>query len=175
MEKNDHRMATILPFTRKRGRPKTGRLSKDTGTPELVMKRLRGETAETLDICLVRGLITDEQHWCGIHLRWLYTLRHGAPSVRAVNPTLTCGIDIKLDDPEWRGAREKEYQDAMKKLAANGHAILLTNICIFNERPKFLIRDRAHKAVPGAMEIAILTQLRDGLDILIRHWKRRPR
>ena len=92
--------AIILHFPRRRGRPKSVHHGIDRGTPELAQKRLRGETTETLDLCLERGLITPQQHWCGIHLRWLYTLRYGAPGVRSIDPTHTKGIEIKTDDPQ---------------------------------------------------------------------------
>lgn len=166
MKHTEPHTAVILNFPRKRGRPKSTPRGTDSGTPELAMKRLKGETVEALDLCLERGLISNEQHWCGIHLRWLYTLRHGAPGIRALDTTHTAGSDLKLDDPDWRNAREKEYQDAMKKLTATGHAKLLTNICIFNERPDFLNQRTAKNADK-------LTPLRDGLDILIQHWRKR--
>src|SRR5271154_1852352 len=120
-DEHTHSNPVILTFPRRRGRPRSAQRGSDSGTPELVMKRLLGETAESLDLCLERGIITRQQHWCGIHLRWLYTLRYGAPGVRAVDPTHLGGTEISLDDPEWRSAREKEYHDAMKKLTDSGH------------------------------------------------------
>jgi hypothetical protein len=167
--------AIILRFPRKRGRPKSIPRGTDYGTPELSLKRLRGETAETLDLCLERALITREQHWCGIHLRWLYTLRHGAPSVRAIDPTHLGGIEPKPEDPEWRGAREKEYHEAIKKLADKGNVPLLMNLCVYNERPKFL---NLRQPAPGKRLTETETMLRDlraGLDILAKLWGKTPR
>jgi len=162
--------ATIIPFPRKRGRPKSTRPAYDSGTPELTMKRLLDETAETLDLCLERGIITAEQHWCGIHLRWLYTLRHGAPGVRAIDPTHLGGIEIKNDDPAWRGAREQEYHEAVGKLKK--YAPLLMNICIYNERPAFLRPKKSATRATLTEYAKTVSDLRTGLDILARLWGR---
>ena len=140
---------------------------RDTGPPELVMKRLRNETAEMLDICLERGIITLQQHWCGIHLRWLYTLRYGAPGLRAVDPTHLGGLDIKPDAPDWRSAREREFNDAMEKLRQHGSASLIINLCIYNERPIFL--EAGKSASKNARYLR--AQLCEGFDILFTHWK----
>jgi len=158
-------------LTRRRGRPKIERPSIDTGTPELVMKRLMGLTAESLDLCLERGIINPEQHWCGIHLRWLYTLRHGAPGVRALDPTHLGGFENKLDNSLWRQEREREYLDALARLHESKHAVHIMNICVFNERLKFLdlkveITTQAYKEIETS-----INNLRSGLDILISLWK----
>ena len=164
------RSAIILPFARKRGRPKSLRNSHDLGTPELIMKRAHGETSEALDLCYEKNLISKNQHWCGVHLRWLYTLRYGAPGVRAIDPTHLGGTDTKSDDPSWRENREQEYNEAITLLGKKGHAIIVLNTCVFNERPKFLKR-HARLNEKEAKEIhAILDNLRQGLDILVKHW-----
>ena len=165
---NSDENTKILHFPRKRGRPRSAHKGIDIGTPELVMKRQAGETAETLDLCLARGLISTQQHWCGIHLRWLYTLRYGAPGIRAVNPTHTKGMEVKMDDPKWRAERELEYNEAIKKLSASGYALLLMNVCVYNERPKFLNNVRGdNRELLEKMNI-----LCTGLDILVRLWGR---
>lgn len=172
----------ILPFERpldpshdrpalpaRRGRPKTRRKSGDTGTPELVMKRLLGATAETLDLLLDRRIIDAQQHWCGIHLRWLYSLRFGAPSIRTLNLTDTPGIEWKLDDPLWSAAREAEYNEAMQCLTNNGRAQAIINVCIHNERPRFL------NTLPGKKNytreaVDLIVSLKEGLDMLCTLW-----
>jgi len=174
---DEHKSATILPFRRpklpnKRGRPKSAHRGNDSGTPELVMKRLLGETTETLDLCLERSIITEQQHWCGIHLRWLYTLRHGVPCVRAMDPSHTGGNEIKVDDPEWREQREKEYHEAVHQLTKSGHALLVLNVCIYNQRPRFL-KARSRLTALSAADVNIITNLRDGLDILAALWGRK--
>ena len=164
--------AIILSFPKKRGRPKAIQRGTDLGTPELILKRLMGETIEALDLCLERRLITPQQHWCGIHLRWLYTLRHGAPSVRALDPTHLGGQDIKTDDVLWRTARELEYHDALTLLAQSGHAMLVMNLCVYNERPAFLSSKKNKLLAECKAEQRALLQLREGLDKLVAHWKR---
>lgn len=172
-EYNPHRISTILHFPRKRGRPRKIRNETDNGTPELIMKKLCGETSETLDLCLERGIITPEQHWCGIHLRWLYTLRHGLPGIRAIDPTHLGGTDRKCDDQEWKIARESEYHEAIRKLMAGGHVPLIMAICVFDERPAFL-QARYPKISQSASKNTdrIIYNLRHGLDILAEHWGR---
>jgi hypothetical protein len=166
--------AAILQFPRKRGRPKTLRPMKDTGTPELVMKRLKQETAEALDLCLERCILTPEQHWYGVHLRWLYTLRYGAPGVRAIDPSHFGGRETKTDDPTWRSAREAEYNEAIIKLSDRGLAMPLLELCVYNERPRFL---RWHEAVrmterQADENLRAIDKIRDGLDLLANLWRR---
>lgn len=173
--------AQIIPFQhpaaikpRGRGRPKKNiPRGTDYGTPELAMKRAHGATAETLDLCLERGLISNQQHWCGIHLRWLFTLRHGAPGLRALDPSHLKGSFPRIDDPEWRAGREQEYRDAMHALALSGHVTMLLNICVYNERPPFLraATDKAQqkKAIQALMGFC------NGLDILMHLWGRSRR
>lgn len=161
--------ATILHFPRRRGRPKTARPQRDTGTPELVMKRLRQETAEALDLCLERGIITLEQHWCGVHLRWLYTLRYGAPGMRALDPTHLGGRETKTDDQEWRIAREKEYHEAVKELASCGLGAAVMDLCIHNVRAGFLNARSARTIKKHERE---MKKIQEGLELLVKHWKR---
>lgn len=175
---NPCKSAPSISLSRGRGRPKSNRPQIDTGTPETVMKRLLGVTTEALDLCLERGIINKTQHWCGIHLRWLYTLRHGVPSVRATDLSYIGGCEQKSEDSEdplWREAREKEYNEAIILLAQNGHANSLINLCIYNERPSFLnfisssSSDNLHK---NSLEITKnIEKLRDGMDILAKLWK----
>jgi len=136
------------------------------------MKRLLGETTEALDLCHERGIISDRQHWCGIHLRWLYTLRHGAPSPQTMDITNTGGCEIKNDDQQWRTKREKEYNEAINLLTKNGQALLLLNLCVYNQRPKFLGFSSAEMQQNFASVADNIARLRDGLDILSTIWKK---
>lgn len=169
MPLHTERAAIILAFPRRRGRPRSAAKGKDTGTPELALRRQRGETQEPLDYCLQRRLITPEQHWCGIHLRWLYTLRHGAPTVRAVDTTHFGGHEVKTDDPQWRAAREQEYHEAIMRMRPGGHAPLVVGVCVYNERPAFMKGRAAH-----AESQNIIGRLCEGLDILVALWGRQP-
>lgn len=117
---------------RGRGRPKIIRAEKDYGTPELQEKRQRHITEEALDCYLRRQLITQNQHWCGIHFRWLYTLRYGIPSVKALDTTHFGGKECKLDDLQWKQEREAEYHHAAMILKKNRCYAPVVNICIYN-------------------------------------------
>ncbi len=170
--------AQILTFSlnKKRGRPKKNLPTTDTGTPETIMKRLLGVTSEALDLCLERGIINEKQHWCGIHLRWLYTLRHGVPGVRAVDltkPINETDNSIDYEDPVWREAREREYSNAISTLSKTGHALPLMNLCIFNERPKFLNISPHNTVKIIKLNEKNIDILREGLDILIKLWKKK--
>jgi hypothetical protein len=166
--------AAILLFPRKRGRPRKIQSHSDTGTPELVMKRLKQETAEALDLCLEREIITPEQHWCGIHLRWLYTLRYGAPGTRAIDPAHFGGRETKSDDPEWRTSREAEYTEVITKLSDRGLAMPLLELCVYNERPSFLRwHHTAHVSDRQAKEnLRAIGKILEGLDVLAEVWRR---
>jgi hypothetical protein len=171
MQVGNEPSAEILRFPRRRGRPRTLRVEKDKGTPELIRKKQVGETSEILDLCLERRLITPEQHWCGIHLRWLYTLRYGIPTIRAIDPTHLGGIDIKSNDQQWRIQREKEYSDAIMQLNKSGYTSLVMSICIYNERPSPMTPSKLNRAKQSGKSAAFINALAEGLDILHEHWK----
>lgn len=157
-------------FSNRRGRPKSERPKFDTGTPETVMKRLQGTTSEALDLCLERGIINKRQHWCGVHLRWLYTIRYGAPSVSAVQLCYYDGGKGRPEDESWRMQREKEYNDAISQLAKVGQSLLLLNLCVYNERPKFLNYSLAEMQQNFESISDSIIRLRSGLDILSDLW-----
>ncbi len=171
MQPVNEQPAVILRFPRRRGRPRITREEKDRGTPELIRKKRMGETSEILDLCLERRLITPEQHWCGIHLRWLYTLRYGIPTIRAIDPTHLGGMEIKQNDQQWRIQREKEYSDAIICLNKAGHASLLMSICIYNERPSLMDPSKLTGVRQSRRSLAFIHTLTEGLDILHTHWK----
>lgn len=172
MQKDDSskitRTSKILSFPRRRGRPRKNLPKKDYGTAELISKRASGETKEALDLCLERGLITPFQHWCGIHLRWLYTLRYGAPGVRAVDPTHLGGMEIASEDPEWRMKRESEYHIALGALHKAGVGEIIMSICVYDERPDFLRRPLSLVSSP----VDNLQYIKKGLDVLVSLWGR---
>lgn len=164
-----------VPFRSRRGRPKSERPRVDLGTPELQQKRALHTTDEALDLCLARGLITQEQHWCGIHFRWLYTLRYGAPGVRAVDPAHYGGRDIAMENPQWRKEREIEYRDAVEQLQKTGKVAAILQLCVFNQRPDFMNR-LDFKHMPSLSEREhLLVQFQEGLDALVQLWCRKSR
>ncbi len=167
-----------MAFSTRRGRPARAKAAgaRDAGTPELQFKRALGVTAEPIDQCLERGIITPDQHWCGLHLRWLYTLRYGAPVVT------TCYSDAPLtpvlaqETPEWRMEREREYQQAVHLLQQAGAYECMMRLCVFNELPVFLnanllLRAKHEPALSRQLNQR-RTALRDGFDLLTNLWRR---
>lgn len=147
----------IRPLPRRRGRPRALRPTRDQGTPELIRKRTVGETVEALDLYLARGQISEGQHRAGLRLRWLFTLRYGAPSLRALD--LSCGVDtvVRDDDPAWRAERELEFAQGAERLAECNASRETFGVCVYNER---------------LQNIRELETLRAGLTALERLWRR---
>ncbi len=167
-----------MAFNRKRGRPKATPVSepKDLGTQELIKKRAYQVTAEAIDLCLEKGLISIEQHWCALHLRWLYTLRYGVPSVKAIDPTHFGGKTVPCDSAEWRREREKEYLDALQAIGSARRVKHILDICIFGYRPAFLQRARSdvkHLQRNFEEKNQHLEDIRAGLEALVKWWCRR--
>lgn len=168
-----------MAFTNRRGRPATKTPDRsDLGTPELIKKRLWGITSEALDICLARNLISAEQHWCGIHLRWLYTLRYGVPSVKALDPTHPGGRELGSDNPKWREEREREYHEAIHAIGNMAAVQAVLELCVFNQRPAFLHTDAAGTIKSASRSLAHrqreLFLIHSGLDALVKLWCKRP-
>jgi hypothetical protein len=165
-----------MGFSSTRGRPRTYRCPTDTGTPELRLKHALGLTAEPIDLCLTRGLINTDQHWCSLHLRWLYTLRYGAPNLttRYIDrPQMGAPTE---EHPKWREMREQEYQEAISMLKQQQRFEPVMRICVFNELPAFLspaLRSRARSEAALASQLSIGHRtFCEGLDILVHHWRR---
>ena len=166
-----------MAFTTRRGRPpRTPSPAIDAGTPELRFKHAHGLTAEPIDHCLEKGHITPAQHWCGLHLRWLYTVRYGAPNLTTRYDIAPFDGPRPVDDPSWREQREAEYHAARTLLRNRQHYEPVMRLCIHNEMPVFLVpnlRARAlHNAALAERLHASRQQLIDGLDLLAAHWKR---
>lgn len=165
-----------MAFSSKRGRPK--QLPKpphDLGTPELLAKRDAGMTREPLDHCLDKKLISPRQHWCGLHLRWLYTLRYGAPGVRCSSYTIDAVSSARIDEPEWRLARECEYKEAITALQRAQCYEAVMGLCVFHDIPGFLNQRLLENAFNNPIIAARLSneyqRLNDGLSLLSALWK----
>lgn len=157
----------------RRGRPRLPRPSADRGTPELIAKRAVGLTSEALDLCLSRGLLLQEEHDAGMRLRWLYTLRFGAPGARIASAQMLTS-EQRLDDPNWRAAREKEYTDALLAMGPMRGAKVLA-VCIFGERPAYLSASTySHNLSRASAEhnARELAMLREGLGASVRVFRR---
>jgi hypothetical protein len=166
-----------MAFNTRRGRPPKAAGSTDSGTPELRFKHAHGLTMEPIDYCLDRRAITPAQHWCGLHLRWLYTLRYGAPSLTTRYDTESHSAPKNADDPQWRRQREAEYHEATALLRSGLHYEPVMRLCVFNEMPVFMnaaLRERAWEQPAMARRLAVAQHcLTEGLELLAGHWKRR--
>lgn len=167
-----------MAFSTQRGRPKTRTDKTDFGTPELRLKHALGVTAEPIDLCLSRRHITNEQHWSGLHLRWLYTLRYGAPVLTTHYTDRLEGTSLEEERPEWRILREREYQSAIEALKHKRRYEPVMRLCVFNETPAFLnmtLQERAwdNEALANRLSHAH-RMLSEGLDILVLQWRHRP-
>ena len=166
-----------MGFSTQRGRPARPKLDgRDAGTPELQLKRALGITHEPIDACLERGLITTDHHRSGLHLRWLYTVRYGAPVITTRYDDRQERTAPMEENDEWRTLREREYQDAVLLLQQARRYECVMRACIFNETPAFL----NHRLTARAWhEPALATQLQlgrrmlsEGLELLTLQWRR---
>ena len=165
-----------MVFTTRRGRPRTKTDEVDIGTPELRLKHALGLTSESIDLCLSHDLITKDQHWCGLHLRWLYTLRYGAPSLTTRYTDAEYGPMSDDDNEQWRSIRETEYNRAANLLKTERRYECVMRLCVFNEQPIFLntsFRQRAWQEPALANRLANSHRMVcEGLDLLVHHWRK---
>lgn len=145
---------------RGRGRPPAGRDKKDLGTKELQAKRARHETEELLDQYRRLGIISEQQHWCGNHFRWLYTLRYGVPNVRAVDPGKIGSkhTEIAEEDP-YRIQLAEDYKEALEQLSAARLLSVMMDVAIYSQCKNTRITEPYHNK-----------ELTKSLDILVDLW-----
>ncbi len=166
-----------MAFSTRRGRPRvaTPKDQTDYGTPELRMKRAFQLTDEPLDLCLSRGIITQAQHRAGLHLRWLYTVRYGAPVVTTQYTGEYSATTPTENDQDWRAAREAEYAEATQCLQNARCYEPVMRLCVFNERPPFLkINSLNNSCAPESMRdwrAPAAEKLDYGLYLLKNLWK----
>ena len=176
------RTATAPNITRyrtTRGRPRqTDRpTGVDCGTPELVLKRAMGLTAEAVDLCLERCILTPEQHWCALHFRWLYAVRYGVPGVTALDISRGHGRECYAEENDhWRLCRERDYHRGLKRLTRERATDVITRFCVYNDPPRALNRTLLERAYTDAKLRAAIEQelflIRSGLDALVELWGR---
>lgn len=140
-------------FRTRRGRPRNTMTKPDAGTPELIQKRAFGMTSEILDHCLKQGIIHARQHRAALHYRWLYTLRHGRPTVQA-NGLEDASPSIGERCETWKALREGEYRQAALLLSSIHALSAVRGVAVFNNYP-------ANSDIPD---------LRRGLEELARLW-----
>lgn len=155
-----------MGFSTKRGRPRRETsLASDSGTAELALKRALGLTADPLDTCLRKGLIDKDGHMAAIHLRWLYTLRFGAPGVSATDPLRLPGRDTREDYPLWRERREEEYSEAVSLLSTIGCESEVLDLCVLGRFPSFLLPPPLPRRAGNELE-----SVKTGLGELAKLW-----
>jgi hypothetical protein len=125
---------------KRRGRPCLARPEVDLGTEQLRAKRQYGITMEPLDYLHQRGLLTDRQHKTGLWLRWLYTLRHGAPTLQSS----LCHIPGKASTrtEEERMTLEAQYLEAITILKQYHAAESVCALVIHHQFPRTIDRVR---------------------------------
>lgn len=164
-----------MAFSTQRGRPKSRAPETDPGTPELRLKHALGATAEPIDLCLSKSLITVGQHRAALHLRWLYTIRYGAPVITTRYGDRELMGTTPEDDPLWRSSREAEYHAATALLKQHRRYETVMRIAIYNEQPAFLNPALLSKSwrSPALAEQLLLARhtLCEGLELLTIHWK----
>lgn len=155
-----------MSFTSRRGRPPKAREEKLTKP-----KKSLSHNQEIVDVLHKKGLITDEELWAAMHFRWLYTLRFGAPNISAIDIGRVSGKVLKLEDPEWQAAREREYGDAVDELRSIKANKIVMNIAVFDICPKFLIAISSFKDLKRiAQNHDDFSVLISGLDLLCKIW-----
>lgn len=122
---------------KKRGRPKNSIYLINKGTPELQAKRRMNLTIESLDICLKKNIIDNDQHRSGIKLRWFYTVIFGAPTIQSKSIKLKF-FKSKNYDEVFLQKLEKKYYEVLQQLKEIYAHRVVMSVCIHNEFPKFL-------------------------------------
>jgi hypothetical protein len=117
----------------------------DLGTPELIYKRAFYATKEPLDLCFEKGLITILQHQYGTRLRWLYTIRHGAPAISSNYPQEFLNSE-NYRNPEWIAKQQYAYRCIMKEVKKEGYMKIISDSCIYNIYPIFLLNPKSKMA-----------------------------
>lgn len=168
-----------MAFSQRRGRPPVPKSDgPDLGTPELCFKRAHGFTLEPIDHLLEQGLIQANHHWCGLHLRWLYTVRYGAPVITTRYESDSQPSTAPQADLEWQSMREREYMLAVGLLKQANRFEPVMRLSVFNEQPAFVnptLQKRAWSEPALANQLNRQHQLLlEGLTLLSSHWRSKP-
>jgi len=152
-----------MAFTSRRGRPKTVVEAVDKGTPELRRRHQKQLTLEPLDWLFLQEVISEKQQWCGLHFRWLYTLRYGAFTPQSLDATQLRGVLRKREYEEWQQEREKEWQQTMGFLREAKLLRPALSLCVYLQSVPKEWR-KSHQNFPPAY--------REALQMLEQHWRR---
>jgi hypothetical protein len=152
-------------LTKKRGRPKSTS-NAHPATPELLAKIRLNLTMEAIDILMHKNLITTDQHQAGIHLRWLHSLKFGNLSLQSSQIGVV-GRSIRMDNERWRMSCELDYHNLVSMLKKAGVYNIIANLCIFNQKPEFLLPYKHNNNNRLAL-CEDLEDIRYGLDLIIK-------
>ena len=116
---------------RKRGRP---RLSQNSPAKfsNLPAKEKIIVTSEPLDIYFKDKIISEDEHQSGMRLRWLYTLRYGAPTLQT-KLIQQQGFESKYNDEKWLVNKQQQYRFILGELQKSKVAKIVLGVCVFNE------------------------------------------
>ena len=130
----------------------------------MIQKRKANITTEPLDLCFQRGLINEQQHNAGIRLRWLYTLKFGAPTISSYSPDNVGGHSCKYEDNGWMWHRQLEYKLMIERLEKSKARKIVVDICIFSRMPQFLYKIPDNLKMTNLVTLKDLKLFQDGLD-----------
>ncbi len=154
----------------RRGRPKSA--ARQIATPELLQKHSSGITREAIDVILEKKLITESEHWCAVHFRWLYGLCYGIPSTSAVDLSdYAPGRNCEAEDEIWRENREREMKQAFLVVKSVKAEREIMRIAVHNI-PPLCLKARPDYTLTAGYE---LDKLRLGLSALEKIWCKKNR
>ena len=139
----------------KGGRPRQVRPDIDTGTPELVAKRLmmaRDPMLSTcpLDLALSKGVIDQDQHTAANYFAACRALVFGSPHPKALDILRTSGASTIPNTSE----AETKYRMACADLDARGSGVLnaVEDFVVHERFPVWLLEGTASKSRERVME-----------------------
>ncbi len=166
-----------MRFSIRRGRPRAEQKTTDKGTKELQRKRALGVTDEPLDVCLRFGMISKEQHWAAVHLRWLHHIRFGNMKLRAMHYAKDMEEQPakKSLNPFWNAKKEKEYRHAEQLLSRHGVFSSVMNVVVFQQWPDFISKSCGVGLKDVSVELTSKDHKQqqefiDGLNLLVQCW-----
>jgi len=131
-------------MARSRGRPRLDRPKHDYGTPELIKHRItmapKDATRSTtpLDVCLSRGIISDEAHAAATYFCALRKIVFGKAHPPAIDLTAATrgGMPDELDTADAEG----KYREACAAMKCQGRASLdaVENLVIHERFPDWM-------------------------------------
>lgn len=153
---------------RGRGRPKSTHQGADLGTPELQYYKKHHLTEEVIDRYLRHNILDSNQHWCGIHLRWLYTKLYGLPTARAVAFIEKGRSCLEENAAQLKDMHDQYHYASQLLLKENLHKTVL-DVTVFN---RDILFDSMHyqRANPQNPKYNLKSNLINGMNILVKCW-----